>query len=115
MADFNASLVPLVVPSLATATANDIAQFQAQFTTNIVNTGNSLLQAYIALKDTDFWSVGDIPALGDQLNNVDTNLYAVADERPNATYRPAIDFAAISTKLDQLAALLPRPRPRSRP
>jgi len=107
MADFSASLVPIVVPSApAEATANALATYQTSFTKSIVNTGNSLLQASVALKDTDFFSVGDLPTLNDQLNNVDGNLYAVANERPNQVYRPTVDFAAINNKLAQLSALV---------
>jgi hypothetical protein len=107
MADFSASFVPIVVPSApAEATANALATYQTSFTSSIVNTGNSLLAASIALKDTDFFSIGDLPTLFNQYQRIDTDLYAVAAERPNQTHRPTIDFASINSKLDQLAALV---------
>jgi hypothetical protein len=104
MTDFAASLVPIAVPSLTAATAKDIALFQASFATNIVTTGNSLLQNYIALKDKNFFAVGDIPVLGPQMLFIDSDLFATAKTRPAQSN--LVDFSGLLTKIDQLAALV---------
>jgi hypothetical protein len=105
MADFHASLTPITVPILSENTADAIAQFQAGFTANIVTTGNSLLAAYLALKDTDFFAVGDIPPLQAISGYVNPALFEIANERPTAT-APDVDWDELNTKLDQLAALI---------
>lgn len=104
MTDFSASIVPIVVPTLADSTANSLATFQATLTKNIVDTGNSLLQNYIALKDTNFYAVGDIPALGPQLLLIDLDNLALMKSKVTKS-QPATDWTTLENKLDQLAAL----------
>jgi hypothetical protein len=103
MTDFSVNFKPLVVPTLSTAKADDLAKFQANFAGSIVDTGNSLLQSFIAQKDTNFFAVGDIPVLGTQLTIMDPDLLATAKSRPAAN---TIDFTALLAKIDQLAALV---------
>lgn len=106
MADFTAPLYPIVVPALpSNASADQLATFSANFTSNIVTTGNNLLAAYIAQKDTNFFSVGDIPVLGPQITFVDPDLFNTAKERPVTTQRDVIDFATLRANIEQLAAL----------
>lgn len=102
--DFVANLQPVQVPTLASATADNLARFQAQFTTNIVSSGNSLLAGYIALKDTNFYAVGDIPTLGLQTFAIDPYVYATAKTHPTTT-APVTDWEALEGKLDELASL----------
>lgn len=106
MADFTAPITPIAVPALpSNASADQLATFSANFTRNIVTTGNSLLAAYIAQKDTDFYSVGDIPVLGPQLTFLDPDLFNTAKERPTTAERDAIDFPTLRANIEQLAAL----------
>lgn len=104
--DFGVNFVPVQVPILpADGDANDIANFNAEFVSNIVDSANSVLQSAIALKDSDFYSVGDIPTLGTQLLFIDTDLFNTLKSRPAAT-QPATDWATLEHNLDQLAALV---------
>lgn len=105
MSDFAANFVPISVPALPSdADANDIARFQANFVSNIVTSANSVINASQAAKDSDFFSVGDIPVLGPQLLFLDQDLFVKAKSNPTRT-DPLMDWTALSSKLDQLAQL----------
>lgn len=112
MAEFTAPITPIVVPSLpSNASADRLATFQSELTRNIVTTGNSMLAAYIATKDADFYSVGDAPVLGPQLTYMDPALFDAAKERPVTAQRDAISFATLDNAIGQLAALQPPEAP----
>lgn len=104
---FEASIVPISVPALpSSASADQLATFNAQMASNIIATGNSLLSSYIDLKETDFYQVGDLPEIWQQWYSQDTANYQRFNERPD-TLRPAITFADIDNAINQLAALAP--------
>ncbi len=101
MTDFSNTFTPISVPALpAGSDANAIATFNASFVSNLANSANSLLLSSITLKNTDFYSVGDIPVLGPQL----AIQFPVIDSKPTRS-DPVVDWSTIETKLDQLAAL----------
>ena len=105
MSSFDANIQPIEVPTLAsTATAAEIATFNATFVKNIVDTGNSLLSSYIDLKETDFFAVGELPEIWQQWFSSDVPNYQRFNERPD-TNRPTISYADIENALDQLNAL----------
>lgn len=105
MTDFSASFLPIVVPSLpANGDADDIARFNATFVSSIVNSANSVMLSATALKNTDFYSVGDIPVLGPQLLLTDPDNLLALKTRPAST-QPAVDWTRLEASLDQLAAL----------
>lgn len=103
MTDFTANLTPIVVPALAGNTAANIATYQANFTSNIVAAGNSVLQSFIAQKATDFFAIGDLPnasylVVGDQ----GVGAIAIAAQQATA---PTIDYASIENLIDAMGQL----------
>lgn len=105
MSSFDANIKAITVPTLSsTATAADIATFNATFVKNIVDTGNSLLSSYIDLKETDFFAIGELPEIWQQWFSSDVPNYQRFNERPD-TNRPTISYADIENALDQLNAL----------
>ncbi len=104
MSDFSVSFTPIVVPSApVSASADQLANYQATFVNSIVISAMSLIRSSLGLKETSFYSIGDVPTLDHQFFNVDQGFIT-----PTATARPAapvIDFGAIAAKVDELAAL----------
>ena len=104
MATFESNFVPISVPTLANLSPDTLAQFQAAFVSNIVNSANSVIRSAQAAKDVDFFSVGDIPNLGSTLLFIDPALFNKASGNPTRS-DPVVDWATLENKLDQLAAL----------
>lgn len=97
---FSANLVPIAVPTLAGSTAANLATYSTQFTANIVNTGNSLLSDFIALKDTDFYMVGDIPTYSPPTIAA-PSIYVGPQPTP-----PDVTYEDLEAKITALAALV---------
>lgn len=102
MTDFSNAFTPIVVPTLpGNPQPSDLFAFNAQFVTNIAASANALLASSLTLKNTDFYSVGDIPVLGNQLA-VSLPVLPSAPTRSD----PVVDWATLENKVAQLTALV---------
>jgi len=87
-----------------------LATYQGSFISSIVTTGNDLLQSYLDLKETDFFSVGDLPDIWQQWFSSDPANWQRFNERPD-TNRPTITYSDLQNAIDALAALAPPDAP----